>query len=185
MLLRNKKPVPDTMLNYFAALDDYRYDLYYDLKQSNLVSLFPASYNNHVELAKSRIMKMTSSYNRPDTLVFVERLPVQQKERSGFVYFFKYKQKKDDNNWKLATVGIVPADPKTFEFEKKGTYFEELQYDFTELNAAKIEEEEPIKEQIKKTLKKMLYSKRNSASEFYRYDDSNGGYDFLNMGFRD
>ncbi|HEY0356387.1 MAG TPA: TraB/GumN family protein [Flavisolibacter sp.] len=184
MLLRYQKPVPDTLLKYFAGLDDYSYDLYTDLKKIKKANLFPSSVT-HVDLARSRLLSMTSSYNKPDTIAFIDKLPVQHKERSGFVYFFKYKLKKDDNSWKLASVGIVPADPKQFQFEKKKNYYEELQYDFTEMDAGKIEIDEPLKDQLAKTLKKMLYSKRNSATEFYKYEDR-GPYDYMeSLGIRD
>ena len=117
------------------------------------------------------------SYNKPDTMVYVDRLPVQHKDRSGFVYFFKYKQKKDDNFWKLASVGIVPADAKKFEFDEQLNYYEEKQFDFTETKDIKLDEETPIKDQLKKALKKMQYSKRNSAAEFYSDEEKDG----LNM----
>ncbi len=175
LMLRHGKKTPDSLLKYFASLDDYRYYLYRSLKAQNKQHLFPAGYD-HVSLAKSKLLGMTNSYNRADTMVFVNKLPVQHKERNGFVYFFKYKQKKDDNTWKLATVGIVPATG-AFEFEQKGKYYEELKYNFTELNAGKIEVDEPLKLQMEKILRKMKYSKRNSAAEFYRFNQRYN-YDF-------
>ncbi|MFL5811392.1 MAG: hypothetical protein ACJ749_17850, partial [Flavisolibacter sp.] len=185
LLLRNKKHVPDTLLNYFAKLDDYRYTLYSDLKEYKLLNLFPVAYHNQADLAKSKILGMSSSYDKPDSMVFIDKLPVQYKERSGYVYFFKYKKKKDDSDWNLASVGIVSADPKEFEFPKKQNYFEELQYGFTHLAAGKIEEDEPMMDQLKKALKKMQYSKRNSASEFYN-DEDRGRMDlFQSINFRD
>jgi uncharacterized protein YbaP (TraB family) len=185
LLLRNKRPVPDSMLSYFARQDDYRYTLYADLKETKLLQLFPAAYNKQAELAKSKLMTMGSSYDKPDSVVFIDRLPIQQKDRNGYVYFFKYKKKRDDNSWNLASVGIVPADQKEFEFDKKGSYYEEMQYDFTDMTAGKIDEDEPLKDQLKKALKKMQYSKRNSASEFYN-DEARMRLDFLRgMNFRD
>ncbi|MGZ8545241.1 MAG: hypothetical protein ACXWV0_08080, partial [Flavisolibacter sp.] len=177
LMLRHQKKTPDSLLKYFASLDDYRYFLYRSLKSMGRLKQFPAGID-HAALAKSKLISMTSNYNRPDTIAFVEKLPVQHKERSGFVYFFKYKQKKDDNSWKLATIGIVPAQTGAFEFEPKSKYYEEIKYNFSELNAGKIEEDEPLKEQLEKLLKKMKYSKRNSAAEFYRYDQGNN-YDFM------
>lgn len=167
LLLRSKKSVPDTLLKYFAASDDFRYELYSDLKENNLMHLFPASYNNQMDLAKSKLVDISSDYNRPDSVVYLDKLPAQFKERNGYVFFFKYKNKKDDNSWKLGTVGILPADAKQFEFEKKQKYWEERQYEFTELTDARLESEEPLKDQLKNLLKKMQYAKRSSSSEFY------------------
>jgi len=184
LLLRNKKPLPDTMLNYFAAVDEYRYELYSDLKENKLVNLFPVAYNNQVQLAKSKMLKQQSGYNKPDSIVYIDKLPVQYKDRSGYVFFFKYKPKKDDINWKLASVGIIPSDPKQFEFEKENDYFKEMEYDFTEMTGTKIDTEIPIKDQLQKALKKILYSKRNSAAEFYR-DENNMDVNYLYNYHRD
>jgi hypothetical protein len=171
------------MLTFFAKMDDYRFDLYSDLKDENKLNLFPTAYMKQTDLAKSKLLSMSSNYDKPDSIVFIEKMPVQHKDRSGFVYFFKYRKKKDDSSWNLASVGIVPSDPKKFEFEEK-EYFEELQYNFTDLTISKIEEDEPLKDQLKKALKKLQYSKRNSAAEFY-VDESNSGLDYIQRGFRD
>jgi uncharacterized protein YbaP (TraB family) len=169
LLLRNKKSVPDTMLSYFAGLDDYRYELYSDLQEQGLSNLFPASFNKQIELAKSKLFDISSNYNKPDSLVYLDKLPVQFRERNGFVFFFKYKNQRDDNSWKIASVGIVPDDPKQFEFDsKKMSYREQQQYDFTELTNTKMDNETPIVGQLKKVVKKMQYSKRNSAAQFYK-----------------
>ena len=145
------------------------------MEEKKRLDLFPAKYNNHIDLAKSELIHF-SNYNRPDTIVYIDRLPVRQDERSGFVYFFKYKQKKDESNWKLASVGIVPADPGKFEFEiSRETPFAGYKYNFNETSDVNIDEDTPIKDQLKKTLKKMQYSKRNSAAQFYR-DEEKGGY---------
>jgi hypothetical protein len=178
LLLHNKKAVPDSMFSFFAALDDYRYELYKDLQEKNLLKSFPAKYNNHVDLAKSELLSY-SGYNKPDTFVYVDRLPVRHKDRSGYVYFFKYKQKKDDNNWKLASVGIIPNDPKQYSFEKKEKYYEEQQYDFTGMKDVKLDSETPLKDQLKKSLKRMQYAKRNSAAEFYSDEEKGPEFGFM------
>jgi hypothetical protein len=100
--------------------------------------------------------------------VYLDKLPVQFKERNGFVFFFKYRNKKEDNTWRLASVGIIPNDAKQFELDsKKLSYWQEQQYEFTDLSNTKIDNETPVVTQLKKALKKMLYSKRNSALQFY------------------
>jgi uncharacterized protein YbaP (TraB family) len=168
LLLRNHKTLPDTMLNYFAAMDEYRYELYSDLRTNKLLNLFPSNFNSQVQLAKSKLFNVSSNYNTPDSLVYLDKLPVQFKERNGFVFFFKYRNKKDDNTWRFASVGIIPNDAKQFEFDgKKLSYWQEQQYDFTDLSNTKLDNETPVATQLKKALRKMLYSKRNSALQFY------------------
>jgi hypothetical protein len=185
LLLRNHRPVPDTMLNYFAAQDDYRYELYADLKQNKLDKLFPATFNNPVQLAKSKLFDLSNDYRKPDSLVYLDKMAVELTGRKGFVYFFKYKGKKDDNTWKLASVGMVPDDPKKFEFDEKPVnYWQRRQYNFTEFSGTKIDSDTPVKEQLKKALKKMLYSRRNSAAQFYKDEERMRGdyYPAFNVG---
>lgn len=182
LLLRNKRAVPDTLVTYYALQDDYRYELYADLKDMKQPSLFPKNHNHHVALAKSKLVGL-NSYESPDTIAYLDRLPVQYKNRKGFVYFFKYRQKKDDNAWKLATVGLVPADAAVFEFENAGVKTE-YEYNFTEMTSTKLDEEEPLKGQLQKLLKRKLYSKRKSGERFY--DEENRYSQFASVfNFRD
>jgi hypothetical protein len=185
LLLRNDNSIPDTLPDYFAGLDEYRYELYTDLKDLDKKDKFPAKYNNHLDLGRSKLMK-EKTYDKPDSLVFIDRLPAEFKGKKGFIYFYKYKTKKDDLEWKLATVGLVPRDPATFEFENTDKpVINELyppfrlgdlyKYDFTDFTETKIKEDEAIPDQLNKELKKILYSRRKSAKEFYegkrsRYD---------------
>jgi uncharacterized protein YbaP (TraB family) len=185
LLLRNKKSVPDTMLKHFAALDDYRYELYSDLKEAGLYNLFPSAFNTQVQLAKGKLFDLSSNYNKPDSLIYIDKFPVQFRERKGFVYFFKYKSKRDDNSWKIATAGIVPGDTKQFEFDLKEENFRQRrQYNFTEFTNTKINNETALYDQLKRVLKKMLYSKRNSAMQFYKDEDRMRGdyYPAFNVG---
>jgi len=166
LLLRNKKPIPDTMLNYFAAQDAFRYELYTDLRDLKQLPLFPAAYNNHIDLAKSRLLTL-NSYETPDTIVYLDKIPVRYKERNGLVYFFKYRQKKDDNTWKIATAGLIPIDLSAYQFDQKDARKEEDDYNFTEMTGIRLDEEEPLKDQLQKALRKQLYAKRKSGAEFY------------------
>ena len=185
LLLRNHKSLPDTMLNYFAGMDDYRYEIYSDLKENKLFNLFPAAFNTQAQLAKSKLFDISTNYSKPDSVIYLDKLPVQFKERKGYVFFFKYKSKKDDNGWKLASVGIVPENPKQFEFGNEGqNYWQKRQYNFTEFTNTKIDGTTSLQEQLKKALKKMLYSKRNSAAQFYKDEDRMRGdyYPAFNVG---
>jgi hypothetical protein len=189
LLLRNNKPVPDTLPKYFAGLEEYRYDLYKDLKELKKSDKFPAQYNNHLDLGKSKLME-EKEYDKPDSIVYIDRLAAEVKGKKGFVYFFKYKTKKDDLTWKLATVGLVPEDPKRFEFDNtekpdytdyyySPTAYRESDYyrlDFTSFTDVKVKDDEPIAGQLNKILKKQLYSKRKSAKEFYERE-GRGDYD--------
>ncbi len=186
LLIKNDKPVPDSLLYGFAAMDDYRYELYTDLKSSGRLKYFPARYNNHFDLGRSELMN-ESSYNKPDTLVYLERRQTSIRYRQGFVYFYKYKSKKDDLAWKLAWVGLVPLDSGQYQFEdslqtedagSRSSLFEYTAYQphhVTELSDIKIKEELPLSAQLEKALRKILYSRRKSAKEFYTNENDRPG----------
>ena len=182
LLVRNGKPYPDSLLKYFASMDNYRYGLYTDLREIGMEKQFPALYNNHIDLAKSKLLAK-KSYDKPDSVVYLDRLDAQVKHRKGYIYFFKYKTKKDDASWKIASVGLVPQDIKQFEFEEKEKKSPEYSsvydnntgnssYDVTAFTDTKLRPDEPVINQLKKQRKKLLYSVRKSAKEFYDKDDS-------------
>ncbi len=172
-LIRTKKPYPDTLLHYFAGLDEYRYTLYEDLAELEKETLFPASANNQLALARSRLL--SENGRKPDTLLFIDKLKAKVKGREGWVYFFKYKLRKDDARWGIASVGLIPLDAAKFEWEEvadKGDEESDVfesgsEYRFTGFAETKLKDDEPELSQIQKELKKMLYSKRKSGREFY------------------
>ncbi|HEV8508548.1 MAG TPA: TraB/GumN family protein, partial [Chitinophagaceae bacterium] len=177
LLIKNNKPVADSTLNYFAAMDDYRYILYRDLKKMDRLKVFPARYDNKTDLAKSKLMD-SKTYGRPDSVVFLDKLPAKFKTEQGYVYFFKYKQRKDDPVWKIATAGLISKNPKQLEIDdtifsrknvisKNGFLPPNDSYDFTSFTDTKLIVDQPLSDQLDKELKIMLYSRRKSAKEFY------------------
>lgn len=186
-LMKKGRPYPDSLLRYFGSFDDYRYDLYQDLKAMKKLDKFPAMYNNHLDLGKSSLLRM-KSYDKPDSLVYADRISAVYKGRKGYMYFFTYKMKKDDINWKLAVVGLVPENPREFEFEDSvvrpvniysvrnmNRWSGGSAFDFTGFIDEKATPGEAMKEQMRKELKKMLYGRRLSALRFY--NNSNRDYD--------
>jgi uncharacterized protein YbaP (TraB family) len=193
MLVSKNKTYPDSLLNYFAGLDEYRYELYKDLIMLDKAAKFPARYNNHLDLSRSELVISRES-NKPDTLVFMEKMSATYKNKKGYFYFYKYKNKKDDVNWKLAVAGLLPEDIKQYSFENTdvnplkinrnfssgynvGEYGD---YHFTDFMDVKIKDDEPVSEQLKKQVKKLLYGKRKSAKKFYQEDtDRMATYDYM------
>ena len=173
LMIRNHAAVPDSMLNYFAGMDDYRYSLYNDLEEIDQLKFFPARFSDQVDLAKSKLLS-SKPYGRPDSVVYIDKLTAEFKSRRGYIYFFKYRDKKDDPVWKLATVGLLSKDPKQFEIKNStapmfGNYGNDEAdvYDFTSFTDVKLVIDEPVKQQLNKELKKILYSHRKSAKQFY------------------
>jgi hypothetical protein len=195
LLMRYKIKIPDTLITYFAKLDDYRYELFTDMRTQMMLDKFPADYKNQLDLAKSKLFS-SSYYSKPDSLAFIDSLPVTLKNRKGFVFFFKYKIKKDDSFWKLATAGLLSQDTTLFNYSDddddnddeednttsvSGWNFSpnNSRFVFTEFTDEKIKEDTLVKEQMERQLKKIIYSRRKSAKGFY-----NEGRDYSEMPFR-
>ena len=186
LFLRHKISLPDTMLMYFAKLDDFRYELFTDMRTLKILDKFPVEYKNQQALSKSKLFS-SSYYGKPDSLVFIDSLPASLKNSKGFVFFYKYKTKKDDLFWKLATAGLMSKDNDPFNYDDEGDEDDvddddigytsimsgwnfsrdENKIVFTEFTDERIKEDVPLKEQMEKQLKKVLFSKRKSARMFY------------------
>jgi hydroxymethylpyrimidine pyrophosphatase-like HAD family hydrolase len=92
-----------------------------------------------------------------DTIVYLDKLPVNYKGDKGWIYFYKYKDKKDDAAWEFASSGIQPENLKDINTDD----------DFTSFMKDNVDEDKPIKEQLQKRFKIILYSRRKSAKSFY------------------
>lgn len=186
-LLKKNRPYPDTLLRYFAGLDEYRYTLYTDLRDMKKTDKFPAMYNNHLDLGRSALLA-EQKYSKPDSVVYADRVQVDYKDKKGYLYFFTYKTKKDDLSWKLAVVGLVPLNPREFEFVdsaalsaiQKNPALAFLnagfnRFSFTSFLDAKVTPGEQVKDQLSKEVKKLLFSRRKSARQFY---ENSSGRDY-------
>src|SRR5436190_330626 len=173
LMIKNNKPVADSVLNYFAATDEYRYSFYNDLQEIGQLKFFPSKYNNKIDLAKSKLL-CSKPYGKPDSVAFIEKLHAEFKSKQGYMYFFKYKEKKDDPAWKLAYIGLISKDPKQFEVcARPGSSKSKIEdddsddYNFTSFTDTKLNEDKSRVQQLSEALKKLIYSHRKSAKEFY------------------
>jgi hypothetical protein len=141
---------------------------------------FPAKANKQQLLAQSKLL-VEDRYVKPDSVMFLDKLKAEVKGREGWVYFFKYKKRKDDATWRIASVGLVPMDSTKFEWQPGLADTEEDEeerwshadkFDFTGFSSIKIRDDEAVATQLQKQLKRMLYSKRKSAQEFYDRDSA-------------
>ncbi|HVE61610.1 MAG TPA: hypothetical protein VNA26_07320, partial [Chitinophagaceae bacterium] len=140
LLLRKGKPVPDSVLQQLAVSDKYQYDLYNDLRKFGKNDFYKNF--NATELAKSRLISSASMYYVFDSIQFLDKLPVTYKGKKGFIYFFKYKQRRDDNNWKLASSGLMPINLATDKTPDNNSREE----NFTQVSATKLNNDEPLKQ---------------------------------------
>jgi hypothetical protein len=170
LLLRHEKPVNDTLFAYFASLDEYRYNLYHDLQDLHKSTLFPKKYESMDLLVKAKLIASNEN-ETVDTVQLLDKVWVQHQGQKGYIYLYKYKEQKEDPSWKIATVGLVPAEGTGFEILRKGSHYLNDEYDFTGFSSIRVEEDQPLSAQLQKVVKKMLYSKRKSAAEFYESDN--------------
>lgn len=178
ILLERNKAVPDSLLDTLARDDKFRYRLYRLLRENKQEKRFPAKYFNHQDLARSQLM-MHARYTNVDSIVYLDRLPATEKNKKGFVYFFKYTEEKTSNLWKIATVGLIPTNPKEYEWAESGTDLELMRMfsdsawplfggsDWTELGDTRLLEDEPVRAQLEKQLRKLNVGMRRSGLRFY------------------
>jgi uncharacterized protein YbaP (TraB family) len=171
LLLRNKKVVSDVLINSYAADESYRIDLYRKLKKAKLLDKFPGKYSSQADLVKSALISNTSYYNKYDTLVLLDKLPVSYKDKKGMVYFFKYKNKKEEKKWKIVSFGLQPENANEFDddnedFIATGSY---SRYGREEEDI--LDETKPVKEQLQKILKTTLYKMHRSAARFFEFNN--------------
>lgn len=165
LMLRNKKAVPDSILTSLAADDKYRIDLYNDLDNANLTEKFPAKYKNQLDISKS-LLDDVSYYNQMDTIVYTNKVFVNDSKYKGWLYFYKYKRSKDDKEWYIAYSGLQPADTSKIK-----TDFRSYTKDFRDFSK-EVYNAQNANETQAMLLKKCLYALRESSSQFYgRYND--------------
>lgn len=167
LLLRNKRPVPDSFYTRYAKLDEYRSRLYGDLENIKQTDKIPAAYKTQELIARSLLLERKGSYDKPDSVVFLGKLPVTYEKKKGWVYFFKYKKARDDNFWQLGSVGMQPEKMDSIDIKND---------DFYSDDDRKLKTDEAVDSQLQRMLTEMLNAKRMSASGFYdgrRYGLSN------------
>jgi uncharacterized protein YbaP (TraB family) len=156
LMLRNKKPVPDSILLKLASRDEYRSRLYKTMEAAKVQDKFPAKYKNQVDISRSML-----SANKPDSIIFLTSRPVTFRNKKGFVYFFKYRLKKDDG-WKIGISGLQPEN-----INEAGSNSQ-----LVRLTDRRIRDDEPLNDQLNQQLKRLLFSLSKSGRNFYQGSDS-------------
>lgn len=159
LLLRNNKPVADSILLNLAAEDRYRSKLYVRLEKIKRLDKFPAKYKNQLGIARSFLIA-DKNYSKVDSVIFIKKQPAAYLDKKGVVYFFKYRVKKDDE-WKIGISGLQPEDEKSISTDEK----------LTSMTDKKIKKEESLDEQLMEQLKKILFNFHPAATNFYGYNN--------------
>jgi hypothetical protein len=155
LLIKNNKPVPDSVLNGIAAKDNYRSMLLRKLEDIHHAGLFPEKYKKQDLIARSLLL------NGSEKTVFSEIKPegktlVNVKGKQGYVYFFKYKIQKDDD-WQIAVSGPQPENLKLVNTDNT----------LTSLTNEKLTDDKPILEQFNEQLTRLILMQHKSALHFF------------------
>jgi len=155
LLLRHNRPVADSILRHLATSDIYRSDLYQQLTAIGKADRFPSRYRNQLDMARSLLVSNHSNSGVAD-IQFISKQKIQFKQFNGYVYFFKYKPARDDD-WQIGISGIQPSDPAAVNTATE----------FVSLTGKKLKPNLPVNTQIDDQLRKLMFSKRKSARDFY------------------
>ncbi len=156
ILIRNDRPVPDSVLHALAADDWHRAKLYNDLVEAGKVELFPAEFLNQAAMARSVLFDRWAE-GREVEIQLVGKQHVVTKPATGYVYFFKYKVK-DQEGWLMGISGVQPDNLKELN---TNSYL--VEWTGIPLNGAG-----PELQQFKDKLPQWVLERRASAARFYR-----------------
>lgn len=155
-LLKHNRPVPDTLIAYFASRDLFRAGLYEKLEVMKKTSLMPPEWNTQELMARSLLVR-DENYLQMDSMVLIGSEQVSYRGEPGTVYFFKYRvQKKDD--WKIGISGLQPVRQNQTRVDSR----------LVTMSDKKIKSGTPEIEQFEKLLEKMLIEAHTGGRRFYK-----------------
>jgi hypothetical protein len=160
LLLKNNKPVPDSVLNGIAAKDNYRGILLKKLEAMHRSDLFPEKYKKQDLIARALLLGDSGKKEFSDIQTEGKKL-VSIKGKKGYVYFFKYKLQKDDE-WQIGISGLQPEDLKTVSTNRV----------LASLTNEKLTNDKPASEQFNEQLLRLILKQHKSASHFFENNES-------------
>ncbi|HEX5150117.1 MAG TPA: TraB/GumN family protein [Parafilimonas sp.] len=160
LLIKNNKPVPDSILNGIAAKDNYRSKLLKELEDIDHTELFPIKYKKQDLIARSLLLGDSEKTEFADIRSEGKSL-LTIKEKKGYVYFFRYKLSKDDN-WQMGISGLQPENLKEVSTNNVATAL---------LNE-KLLDDKPVSEQFNDQLIRLLLKQHKSAAHFFEGNEN-------------
>ncbi len=162
-MIRNNIPVDDSILVTLAANDKYRASLLNELVKAKHPEKFPLQFKTQLLITRS-LLVTEANYNKLDSIVFLSKQTCSVKGKTGLVYFYKYRIKKE-GQWKIGITGLQPLNENEVDADDA----------FTEITDARLKDSEPVPDQLNTELKKILFTFHKSAKNFYRNSNSNRG----------
>ena len=156
ILIRNNRPVPDSIWHALAADDWRRSKLYDDLTKAGKADVFPAEFRTQEAMARSVLFDRRAE-GRETEVRLVGKQHVVTKSATGYVFFFKYKEK-DQEGWMMGISGVQPEDPKAVNTNSS----------LTEWTGAPLNGTGSELQQFQNKLPQWVLQRRPSARRFYR-----------------
>lgn len=160
LLLKHNIPVPAPIIASIAEQQKYLGVFYDALQTAGSIGLLADKYKDQLQVAQSMLLH-SSSYEKFDSIVFLQKDTVLYKQKAGVTYAFKYRFKKTDE-WKIGISGLQPLDAKAISNSNE----------FTLLTSKNLKVNEPIDTQVQVQLKKLQYGLRKAARYFYVDQDN-------------
>ncbi len=155
IMIKNRKSVDDSILLSLAEKDAYRVKLFRQLEKINRQDLFPAKFKNQEAIARSMLVS-SRGYDRLANIELVARKYVEHKAEKGYVYFFKYKMKSDED-WLIGIGGLQPNQVKNISSKDI----------LVKMTGKKLRTNEPIIFQFETQLKRLIFETHKSSRQFY------------------
>ncbi|MEP6682183.1 MAG: TraB/GumN family protein [Parafilimonas sp.] len=160
LLIKNHKPVADSVLSDIASKDNYRSLLLKELEEIGHVDLFPSKYKKQELIARSLLLKDSEKKGFSD-IEPEGKTMINYKGEKSYVYFFKYKIKKDDD-WQIGISGPQPENLKEVSTNDI----------LTSMTNEKLTDDKPAIEQFNDQLQRLVLKLHKSSVHFFENDES-------------
>ena len=160
LMLRNNKPVADSIITSLAGNDRYCSILFTDLKRINKLEKFPLRFKTQMNIARSSFLKM-NEYDNLDSIEFISKRMVTVQGETGLIYFFRYRVNATDQ-WRIGIAGLQPENGNEIS----------TKFSVREMTNVKLKENESIIDQLDEQLKKILFGFHKSAKRFFTGNDN-------------
>jgi hypothetical protein len=125
-MLENNQAVDSRTINTLATTDEYRHDLYDQLKRINKLKLFPASYLSQKELGKSKLYSYATDEEAPQFITDAGVRTVLYKGKQQKFYLYKVSFSEEEATYYLGVAGPYPVNVKdvTSTHDATGVYWD-------------------------------------------------------------
>ncbi|MDB5232019.1 MAG: lipoprotein [Chitinophagaceae bacterium] len=155
LLLKNNKPVPDSVITAIAAKDAFRIQLYNQLKKIGKQNLIPDSLRSQEAMARALLIAQ-KSFQKIVKIENAGKQFISFKNQNGWVYFFKY-QLDGQPDWMAGISGIQP---------EKITQVNANNY-FANTADIRLKSGQPEMEQFQTLLNRTLLTKTKTGMMFF------------------